>query len=428
MVFRCNLDGSEFETLGWNFRNNWEVTVDSFGTIWQSDNDDDGNRGVRINYVMEFGNYGYKDEMTGAGWNAERTNMETEIPLRHWHLNDPGVVPNLLLTGAGSPTGISVYEGDALPEKFRGQVIHCDAGPSVTRDVLVKDHGAGYQAEIVNMLEGSDPWFRPSDVYVAPDGSLIVADWYDPGVGGHGMGDVTRGRLFRVTQPGAGDRYIVPKFDFSTAAGAITALQNPNNSVRYLAWQALHRMGAAAENGLLELSRSDRAEFRVCALWLLGKIPGRGQQTCEVAASDADPRLRSLAIRLARQLPDVEALTIAGRLVDDPSPQVRRECAIAVRHRHEPASGADLGATGGSIRWPGSLVPGSTWHRCRWPMGCVSGCVVDCGRPAVEDCRRSRHHLAFAGHGDTRSAARIAGGSVHCRLTMCRVSCELWIF
>ena len=31
MVFRCNLDGSEFETLGWNFRNNWMVTVDSFG-------------------------------------------------------------------------------------------------------------------------------------------------------------------------------------------------------------------------------------------------------------------------------------------------------------------------------------------------------------------------------------------------------------
>ena len=75
MVFRCNLDGSEFETLGWNFRNNWEVAVDSFGTLWQSDNDDDGNRGVRINYVMEFGNYGYKDEMTGAGWQtpARRT-------------------------------------------------------------------------------------------------------------------------------------------------------------------------------------------------------------------------------------------------------------------------------------------------------------------------------------------------------------------
>ena len=60
---------------------------------------------MRINYVMEYGNYGYKDEMTGAGWQTPRTNMEEEIPLRHWHLNDPGVVPNLLQTGAGSPTG-----------------------------------------------------------------------------------------------------------------------------------------------------------------------------------------------------------------------------------------------------------------------------------------------------------------------------------
>ena len=36
--------------------------------MWQSDNDDDGNRGVRINYVMEHGNFGYTDEINGAGW------------------------------------------------------------------------------------------------------------------------------------------------------------------------------------------------------------------------------------------------------------------------------------------------------------------------------------------------------------------------
>jgi hypothetical protein len=66
MVFRCNPDGGRFEVLAHNFRNNYEVAVDSFGTLWQSDNDDDGNRGVRINYVMEHGNFGYTDEMTGA--------------------------------------------------------------------------------------------------------------------------------------------------------------------------------------------------------------------------------------------------------------------------------------------------------------------------------------------------------------------------
>src|SRR5439155_4132544 len=91
MVFRCNLDGSEFEVLGHNFRNNYEVCVDSFGTLWQSDNDDDGNRGVRINYVMEHGNFGYRDEMTGDFWTKPRTNIEKDIPNRHWHQNDPGV-------------------------------------------------------------------------------------------------------------------------------------------------------------------------------------------------------------------------------------------------------------------------------------------------------------------------------------------------
>ena len=85
MVFRCDLDletgkASNVETLGHNFRNNYEVTVDSFGTMWQSDNDDDGNKGVRINYVMEFGNYGFTDEMTGAGWQTPRTNIETRNP------------------------------------------------------------------------------------------------------------------------------------------------------------------------------------------------------------------------------------------------------------------------------------------------------------------------------------------------------------
>src|SRR3990170_409057 len=85
LVLRCNVDGSNVEVLGSNFRNNFEVAIDPYGTLWQSDNDDDGNKGTRINYVMEYGNYGYTDEMTGASWPARRTNMEKEIPFRHWH-------------------------------------------------------------------------------------------------------------------------------------------------------------------------------------------------------------------------------------------------------------------------------------------------------------------------------------------------------
>ena len=238
MVFRCDLSGRGFEVLGHNFRNNYEVTVDSYGNPWQSDNDDDGNYGVRLNYIMEHGNYGYLDELTGEGWRVPRVSAHSDVSSRHWHQNDPGVVPNFVQTGAGSPTGITVYEGDLLPEPFRVKVLHCDAGPGVLWAADGKVEGAGFAAEMVHLVESpTDKWFRPVDVAVAPDGSLFLSDWYDPVVGWNRQTDLGRGWIYRIAP--RDHRYRVPVFDFKTAAGAAEALKSPTYSVRARAWQVL---------------------------------------------------------------------------------------------------------------------------------------------------------------------------------------------
>ena len=351
MVFRCNLDGSEVEVLGHNFRNNYEVCVDSFGTLWQSDNDDDGNRGVRINYVMEFGNFGYQDELTGAGWGEawKKANAKAKLPddekwRYHWHQDDPGVVPNLLNTGAGSPCGILVYEGDLLPKAFQGQVIHADAGPRVVRAYPVQSDGAGYKADIANILSGGDSWYRPSDVCVAPDGSLFIADWNDPGVGGHNMGDnkpeSLRGRVYRVAPKGT--KYSSPKEK---------TLRNPNLAARYEAWTELHKRGAAAESDLKKLWSDRDPRIRARALHLLARIK---PTYIEAAAKDKDADIRITAIRIARSLKQ-DIIPLVKRLANDKSPQVRRECAIALRHNSS-SEAAKLWATlakqhDGKDRW-----------------------------------------------------------------------------
>ncbi len=338
MIFRVNPDGTEFEVLAHNFRNNYEAAVDSYGTLWQSDNDDDGNQGVRINYVMEFGNYGYTDEMTGAGWRSRRTNMEKEIPLQHWHLNDPGVVPNLLQTGAGSPTGMVIYEGTLLPEVYHNQMIHTDAGPNTVRSYPVTKDGAGYKAEMVPLVEGvRDQWFRPSDLSVAPDGSIFVSDWYDPGVGGHQMADMNRGRIYRIAPPGT--PYKTPELDLSSPKSAVEALQNPNLATRYLAWTKLHEWGAKAEPALQKLWKSENERMRARALWLLAKIDGKSDAYIQQALKDENPDIRITGLRIARQEAD-NIIPYVKQVVNDQSPQVRREAAIALRHNKSPEAPA----------------------------------------------------------------------------------------
>ena len=77
------------------------------------------------------------------------------------------MVPNLLQTGAGAPCGITVNEGDLLPAVFHNQIIHADAGPSIVRAYPVTNDGAGYKAEIVDILSGArNRWFRPVDVCI----------------------------------------------------------------------------------------------------------------------------------------------------------------------------------------------------------------------------------------------------------------------
>ena len=130
---------------------------------------------------------------------------------------------------------------------------------------------------------------------------------------------------------GTTGKYAVPKYDFDSAAGAVAALKNPNYEVRYLAWTSLRKMGADAETALRELWHDNNPRIRARALWLLGKIDGKAKEYVDLAIEDNDPNIRIAGLRLARQLEQVDLLSVIKKLAEDSSVQVRRECAIALR-------------------------------------------------------------------------------------------------
>src|SRR5262249_41723003 len=155
----------------------------------------------------------------------------------------------------GSPCGIIRYEGKLLPERFHGSLIHCDPGaPQCVRAYHMKPNGTGYTLEIENLLTSKDNWFRPVDVACAPDGSLYIADWYDPGVGGHAFRERVLGRIYHLTMKGAPPPAKTPSPDLKTIPGLLSSLMSPMPSVRFLAIQKLRERSAESLEPLTKMA------------------------------------------------------------------------------------------------------------------------------------------------------------------------------
>jgi putative membrane-bound dehydrogenase-like protein len=324
-VLRTDLEGNRLELLAQGMRNPYEPAVDAFGNVFISDNDDDGNQNCRINYVMEGGHYGY--------WPRRAGNQKLDAV--HWNEDRPGVVPKMVRTGFGSPCGLLFYDG-GLIDPLRGTLLHADAGPGVVRSYPYENQAAGFKSEIVEVLSAeADSWFRPVDVCAAPDGSVFVADWYDPGVGGHRMADHERGRIYRLA-PAAGD-YNVPALDLATGAGLSNALTSSNQARRFLAYEAL---SDRIKNGDLSTIRSiltsNNRYARARAAWLLPEAGDRGVSLLLESTRDEQAAVRTQAVRALASV-DIESLQDAAWLKNDESPQVRRQLLIELaRTDHKP--------------------------------------------------------------------------------------------
>ncbi len=353
---RMNSDGSDLKIVGHNYRNSYEQSINSFGDMYQSDNDDPP--ACRVSLIMEGGNAGFASADGLRSWGADKRPGQ-ETPVAEWRQDDPGTMPSGDVYGGGSPTGVAFYENGALDSKWNGLLLACEAGKNVVFGYLPKPDGAGMKLERFDFFTsnkekewaGSDflggkatgvlkTKFRPSDVCVGPDGAIYVADWFDPGVGGHGTRDNSlSGTIYRIAPKGF--KSVVPKIDLSTVAGQIAALRNPAPNVRAGGFNRLKAAGDKVVNDVAALLADANPYVASRAVWLLAQLGDKGVALARKELASADDTRRLVAFRALRAA-NRDVFSLCESLAKDKSAAVRREVALALRDFKTPAAIATL--------------------------------------------------------------------------------------
>jgi putative heme-binding domain-containing protein len=225
--------------------------------------------------------------------------------------------------GSTAIAGIVYYTADAFPEDYRDALY---VGNVVTNRInfdRLERHGSTYKGIAQpDFLTSDDPWFRPVDLKLGPDGALYVADFYNRIIGhyevplDHPGRDRERGRIWRISADKA-----TPCPDVSDGAPTeilIAALDHPNLVVRTFATNQLERRGATTISPLRELLGGGASPRQwTHALWALERASpeGAGPFLMKAAAHD-DPLVRVHAQRVlaerAEWADDLRRLAISG--------------------------------------------------------------------------------------------------------------------
>ncbi len=346
----ARIRGIEFQQGVWRYHpitQRFELFCEGGGNCWGLDFDEHG----ELFYSTNVGGHVMVHGVQGAYyWKQFDKHGGLSNPYAYGYFDH---VPHCHFRGGHVTVGGIVYQGDTFPARFRGKFIAADLLGHALYWHDLEPHGSSFRSRHGGeLLLANDTSFAPSDVTEGPDGSVYVCDWHDKRTAHpdpDAEWDRSKGRIYKIEFRGTRP-YTGQDLRKLSSAQLVALLSSKNNWLvrearRILAdrrdsevifplrrlvlesnkgglalqalW-ALYVSGGFSEDFAVKALGHPNPDVRRWAIRLLGD-EGRvtaaiGERLRELAAQEADVRVRCQLACSAKRLPTADALPLIERL------------------------------------------------------------------------------------------------------------------
>lgn len=233
-----------------------------------------------------------------------------------------------------------IYEADALPERYRGMLF--GVAPLLNHVVMseVRPDGSSIQTHDIGLaVSTDDPWFRPVDIKLGPDGALYLADWYDRQINHYrnheGQIEPGDGRIYRLRARKSASAAMPVDLSRLSSAELVKRLSDPNKWMRQTALRLLgDRKDRSVVPALKSLVARESGQLALEALWALNQVGGLDEATALQTLDHANSHARLWTARLlcdGSSVSPAVAAALARRAAIEPDVEVRSQLACSAK-------------------------------------------------------------------------------------------------
>jgi putative heme-binding domain-containing protein len=226
-----------------------------------------------------------------------------------------GFAPEMMSYELGSTalSGLVYYIGTNFPQEYQnsfynGDVVTC----RINRNNVAWEGSSPVAKRQEDFLVSSDPWFRPVNIKMGPDGAMYVADFYNRIIGhyevplNHPGRDRQSGRIWKITY--VGDKKATPQTaqDWTKAPlkDLIANLNYPQLNIRIMiANEIVDRFGKDAVAPIIKSTNARKLDHKalIQSLWILHRLAALPDAILDRALQNSDPMVQTHALRVVAE-------------------------------------------------------------------------------------------------------------------------------